>query len=152
MVKRLFLGNWAELIAMTTKYPWVQDVNQFISQNTTARYGSLIFADSTLMYNVSFKQFSKLCSYNSTVFPSLMATSSLRWWVGFFVLWQAFIINFENITTANNMFFFFSKMKNYFIGLQQDLNFIVFSFFCYCFVPMAFLQFMGLSQLNFSKK
>ena len=128
MVKRLFLGNWAELIAMTTKYPWVQDVNQFISQNTTARYGSLIFADSTLIYNVSFKQFSKLCSYNSTVFPSVMATSSLRWWVGFFVLWQAFIINFDNITTANNMFFF-SKMQNYFIGLQQDLNFIVFSFF-----------------------
>ena len=79
MVKRLFLGNWAELIAMTTKYPWVQDVNQFIGQNATARYGSLIFADSTLMYNVSFKQFSKLCSYNSTVFPSVMATSSLRW-------------------------------------------------------------------------
>ena len=23
MVKRLFLGNWVELIAMTTKYPWV---------------------------------------------------------------------------------------------------------------------------------
>ena len=128
MVKRLFLGNWAELIAMTTKYPWIQDANQFISQNTTARYGSLIFADNTLMYNVSFKQFSKLCSYNSTVFPSVMATSSLRWWVGFFVLWQAFIINFDNITTANSILFF-SKMQNYFIGLQQDLNFIVFSFF-----------------------
>ena len=80
-----------------------------------------------------------------------MATSSLRWWVGFFVLWQAFIINFDNITTANNIFFF-SKMQSYFIGLQQDLNFIVFSFFCYCFVLMALLQFMGLSQLNFYKK
>ena len=135
MVKRLFLRNWAELIAMTTKYPWVQDANEFISQNTTARYGSLIFADSTLMYNVSFKQFSKLCSYNSTVFPSVMATSSLRWWVGFFVLWQTFLINFDNITTANNMFFFFSKMQNYFIGLQQDLNFIVFSFFAIALFP-----------------
>ena len=35
MVKPLFLGNWAELIAMTTKYPWARDANQFIGQNTT---------------------------------------------------------------------------------------------------------------------
>ena len=41
-------------------------------------------------------------------------------------------------------------MQNYMIGLQQDLNLIVFSFFC--FVLMALLQFMGLSQFNFYKK
>ena len=51
------------------------------------------------------------------------------------------------------MGFFFSKLRNYFIGLQQDLNFIVFSlfFFGYCFVFMALLQFI-LSQFTFYKK
>ena len=56
----------------------LDDANQFIAQNTTERYWSVMFADSTL-YNASFKQFSKLCSYNSTAFPSVVATSSLRW-------------------------------------------------------------------------
>ena len=46
---------------------------------------------------------------------------------------------------------FFSKLQNYFMGLQQNLDFIVFSFFCYCFVFMALLQFI-LSQFNFYKK
>ena len=151
MVKRLFLGNWAELIAMTTKYPWAGWRKSIFWSNYYSTVREPYFCWQHAMCNDSFKQFSKLCSYNSTVFPSVMATSSLRWWVGFFVLWQAFIINFDNITTANSMFFF-SKMQNYFIGLQQDLNFIVFSFFCYCFLPMAFLQFIGLSQLNFYKK
>ena len=72
MVKPLFLGNWTELIAHDIKIPLdTRKLNetssyQIIGQNKTARYGSLIFAESTLMYNVSFKQFSKLCLFVMT--------------------------------------------------------------------------------------